>query len=139
MIRDYLKWHELKSKIEFKQNSPLFREREVWWCSLGSNLGVETDGKNDLFERPILVLKKFNREMLIGLPMTSKKKEGKYYFPFFLHGKESSVILSQVRSLSSKRLIRRLGKISNKHFSDLEQAFTNVLQRNGSLAGASSA
>ncbi len=30
------------------------------WCSIGINVGDEEDGKNELYERPVLVIKKFN-------------------------------------------------------------------------------
>lgn len=117
--KDFQKWHSLKSEIENNHLAPLFGQQEVWWCSLGSNVGVESDGKNDLFERPILIYRKFNKEMFWGLPMTSKKKEGKFYFTFPLHKTERTVMLSQMRILSAKRLIRRLGKISDSLFIQL--------------------
>ena len=120
MIRKFRKWHELKSNIENKTWLPLFREQEIWWCSLGANIGVEEDGKNTLYERPILILRKFNKEMLWALPMTSKKKEGKFYSSFPMHEQDRTVILSQLRVLSSKRLIRRIGKISDNQFSTLK-------------------
>ncbi|MEK7480565.1 MAG: type II toxin-antitoxin system PemK/MazF family toxin [Patescibacteria group bacterium] len=140
MERDYQKWHVLKSEIDCKNQSPLFRDQEIWWCSLGANVGVEEDGKNELFERPILILRKFNREMFWALPMTSRKKEGKFYCSFAFHNTERTAILSQLRTLSSKRLIRRVGKISDKQFDALRETITTLLtKRNGPLAGSSSA
>ncbi|MBU0661405.1 hypothetical protein KKG22_04495 [Patescibacteria group bacterium] len=56
------KW--LKKKLHFhtkkEKNPKFFREREVWWASLGKNIGYEMDGKNDLFEIPILILKGYS-------------------------------------------------------------------------------
>ena len=47
MQKDFDKWNSLK-KIFEKENRELFAHpREVWWCSLGVNLGAEIDGKND--------------------------------------------------------------------------------------------
>jgi hypothetical protein len=86
MEKDFWKWHSLKSEIEKQIPSPLFYEREIWWCSVGANVGAEEDGKNDPFERPVLVLRKFNRDMFWGIPITSKEKYGEYYYPFSLHG-----------------------------------------------------
>lgn len=128
MEKDFQKWHALKSKIDAEHKSPLFREQEIWWCSLGANVGFEEDGKNELFERPVLILRKFNKELFLGLPMTSKKKEGKYYYPVHLHDIERSAILSQIRVLSGKRLIRRLGKLSDKQFTGLENAFILLIK-----------
>lgn len=119
MQKDFQTWHALKSDIEAYTHAPLFGQQEIWWCSLGANVGVEADGKNILFERPILILRKFNKHMLWALPMTSKKKEGKFYYSFPLHDIERTVMLSQLRVLSAKRLIRRLGKISDNLFEQL--------------------
>jgi len=33
----------------------------IWRCSLGVNLGVEADGKEEHFRRPVLILKAFNK------------------------------------------------------------------------------
>jgi mRNA-degrading endonuclease toxin of MazEF toxin-antitoxin module len=116
MEKDFWKWHDLKTKIERKDRSPLFHEAEIWWSSLGANVGVEEDGKNDLFERPILIFHKFNKDMFCGLPMSSVKKSGKYDYSIFVHGYERTILLSQIRTLSAKRLIRRAGKLQRKKF-----------------------
>ena|ERR1700722_17663144 len=116
MEKDFTEWHTMKTLIERDNQSPLFREGEIWWSSLGANIGVEEDGKNQLFERPVLIFRKFNNDMLWGLPMTSTKKSGKYYYPISFHGQEGTILLSQMRILSAKRLIRRAGKLRKKKF-----------------------
>ncbi|MFH1145912.1 MAG: hypothetical protein V1707_03050 [bacterium] len=61
-MKDFFSWHEEKEKLEeIGYDTLLFREGEVWWCSIGLNLGHEQDGKNVFFERPVLVVKKFNK------------------------------------------------------------------------------
>lgn len=124
MQKDFSQWHKLKTQIEHDHLSPLFREREIWWCSLGANVGVEEDGKNDRFERPVLVLRKFNREMLWVLPLSTKLKEGPYYATVTLHGGARTVLLSQHRTISAKRLIRRLAKLSETEFTVVVGAVT---------------
>src|ERR1043165_6943987 len=113
MAKDYKNWYILKSHLESERTTSIFNQQEVWWCSLGANIGVEMDGKNRLFERPVLVLHKFNRHMFWGLPLTSKQKTGRFYHTFVLHGKEEFINFAQLRLLSSKRLIRRMGKVSD--------------------------
>jgi len=135
MNKDFQKWHTLKSEIDAKHKSPLFRKQEIWWCSLGANVGFEEDGKNELFERPVLVFRKFNKELFLGLPMTSKKKEGKYYCAINLHDIGRSAILSQIRVLSGKRLIRRLGKLSDKQFFALENSFILIIKETDPFRG----
>ena len=58
-----------------KRKFPTIRQREIWWCSISINIGVEEDGKNNLYERPILVVRKFNRRHFMGVPLTTKIKE----------------------------------------------------------------
>lgn len=128
MKRDFRKWHYLKENIDNQYPEKLFREREIWWCSLGANVGFEQDGKHNYFERPILVSRKFNKGMFWGLPLTSKPKQGFYYFSFSWKGGMATVLLSQLRVLSSKRLIRRVGKINSKTFFDIRNKVIELLE-----------
>ena len=93
-----------------------FYERDIWWCALGSNIGSEQDGKNDLFERPVVVFKKYNKDQLLILPITSSEKESRYRIPIKSIGTGSSVIISQMRTISSKRLLRKIGMVSIKEY-----------------------
>lgn len=47
---------------------------------MGVNIGYEEDGKNEKFERPVLILKKFNQYLILVVPLSSKIKNNKYYF-----------------------------------------------------------
>ena len=130
MKKDFKKWHALKSEIDTHQRTLLYHEQEIWWCSLGANVGVETDGKSDLFERPVIIFRRFNEDMFWGLPMTSQSKIKKpFYSAITFHDHEQIVILSQIRVLSSKRLIRRLGKLSDNQFAILEKSFEEFLKQ----------
>ena len=129
MEKDFQKWHVLKSKIHYEHPAPEFREREVWWCSLGANIGVEEDGKNDTFERPILVIRKFNKEMFFGIPLTSRSKESIYHVPFVLHDRTSTALLSQLRLSSAKRLIRRIGRVGKKQFGEIQEKIANLIKK----------
>jgi mRNA interferase MazF len=51
---------------------PLFKERDIWWVSIGVNVGFEEDGKHEKFLRPVLILKKFNKELFLGIPNSDK-------------------------------------------------------------------
>ena len=136
MKRDFQKWHELKSDIDEQDRLLLFRSQEIWWCSLGANVGVETDGKNELFQRPILVWRKFNRDMFWGLPITSQEKDERpFYFRITIHKQTYTIVLSQLRVLSTKRLIRRLGKLSDAQFILLEKGMFKFLQKTDPLRG----
>lgn len=67
--------------------------------------------------------------------MTSKKKEGRFYYSFLMHDIERSAILSQLRVLSGKRLIRRLGKVSDKQFALVENAIIALINETDPFRG----
>ena len=127
-IKDFKNWLNLKTKIDKSGKEKLFHESEIWWCSIGVNVGYEEDGKNTYFERPILVFRKFNKGMFWGIPLTSKTKNGKFYTTFDFKDRKSTIILSQLRILSSKRLIRRMGKINNETFKVVESNIIKLIK-----------
>jgi len=133
MGKDFNKWNALKMKIDDGSSKKQFKEREIWWTSIGLNIGFEQDGKNDQFHRPVLVLKKFNADMFFGVALTSKDKEGFYYsnFEFIKRGDKeytkSAAILSQVRLFSSKRLIRRIVKLNETTYDKIQLDVIKVL------------
>lgn len=123
-------WHKIKIAIQLTtdQGNLYFREKEIWWASIGSNLGHEEDGKNQKFERPVLILKKFNEHLILIVPLTSKVKEhSKYYFKFKLNNRASSVIISQIRIISSKRLIRKIDNLNNRNFYQIKRLVKGLI------------
>lgn len=52
-------WFSLKLTLCSKKSNAIFKQQELWWCSLGANLGEEIFGKGEKFTRPILIFKKF--------------------------------------------------------------------------------
>ena len=67
MNKDFEAWSKLKITLDCEHNAPVFNEREVWWCCIGVNIGDESNGKNRLHNRPVLVLRKFNKNLLSNL------------------------------------------------------------------------
>ena len=45
MKKDFDSWNE-KKKILNNNDVSFYHEREVWWCSLGVNVGYEQNGKS---------------------------------------------------------------------------------------------
>ena len=121
MIKDFDQWNTIKKKIDEKKidRDLFFYEREVWWCSLGLNVGVESDGKNQHFERPILIIKKFNSEMLWVVPLTSRERTGDHYHKITHDSGVSWICLSQIRTISTKRLLRKIGMVGEREFSEV--------------------
>jgi mRNA interferase MazF len=69
MEKDFDRWNKKKKTLHQTHFTHFVHEREVWWCALGANVGVEADGKHDNFERPVLVLRKFNRDAVLVVPL----------------------------------------------------------------------
>lgn len=122
---DYDNWNELKKILSENEEKIYFSKGEIWFISVGKNLGDEEDGKNQKFERPVLIIRKFNNNIFLGIPLTSKEKIGKYYF--FLKSLSSSAILSQIRLFDSKRLIRKIGKIDSKELLDIKNKVREII------------
>ena len=117
MQKDFDRWNYKKKFLEDHAHAHLpFHEREIWWCSLGLNLGDEQDGKNEYFERPVLVFRKFNDRLAWVIPLTSRLKKGIYYHTLTYGGRDSILILSQLRLVSVKRFRRFVRKVSLDHF-----------------------
>jgi mRNA interferase MazF len=117
-IKEFDQWNKKKKQADGKEidRNLFLHEREVWWCSVGVNVGVEIDGKNNDFERPVLLIKKFNGLMFWGIPLTSKAKENPYILRVVQSRGVSYANLSQLRLFSSKRILRKVGVISEKSF-----------------------
>lgn len=133
-MKDFVKWNSIKTKIEVKnEETYYFSEREIWWSSIGLNVGHEQDGKNQLYERPVLILKKFNSKILWVLPMSTKIKEGKYYYQIQHANITYSALLSQLKLMSSKRLIRQIKqikKISLEDFRNIKVKLSEMILEN---------
>jgi len=128
MIKDFDLWNDKKKALESLGPASLdFHEREVWWCSMGLNLGDEEDGKNELFERPVIIIKKFNHKVAWIVPMTSKQKFGPYYAIIEHEGILFSAILSQMKLMSIKRFRRFVRKVSRQEWLDIKLKLINLL------------
>jgi len=120
MIQKYFKdfdgWNRKKKKVNNAIPIKEFSEKEIWWASLGVNVGREIDGKHHNYERPILVLRKFNSETLWALPLTSTLKEGTYFYDLMIKETIRTLPLLQLRMISSKRLLRKIERIPDTEF-----------------------
>lgn len=122
--KDFDSWNTLKKSLHSQLFSGGVHEGEIWWCSIGVNIGSEQDGKNDLFERPALVLKKFNNEILWTVPLSSKIKTN----PYSLVLKDESVLLSQLRLVSTRRLSRMIKRIAPDELERIRDRLIELLK-----------
>jgi len=88
----YDKWNSLKQKLERKKQLQ-FNEREVLFISMGQNIGFEQYGKGEEFLRPVVVVKKFNKHLFLGIPLSSKIKDGFFFHTLSFKGRNNSALL----------------------------------------------
>lgn len=130
-MKDFDSWNEVKKLQEIKDRSacPIFiKEREIWWLSLGLNIGDEEDGKGKFFERPILVIRKFNNKLFWGCALSTKIKDNnRYYITVSTKNGLRSVIISQLRLHDTKRLRDKLDRLNINDFDKVKTAIKGLL------------
>lgn len=130
MSKDFSKWHKVKSRIDDLDSSSLyFKERDIWWCHIGENVGFEQDGKGKEFVRPVLVFKKINRDTCLVIPLSLKVRRGNFYF-FLLS--ESNIVrtasLAQMKMIDVKRLKYKLDSISQVEFNFIKEKIIALIR-----------
>jgi len=131
MKKDYKKWHNKKEILNDRKDidTIFFREKEVWWVALGANIGFEQDGKGEEFRRPILILKKFNKFVVLAVPLTTRIKKHKYYVSCDLTEDKlpRMAIISQIRLIDTRRFIDKLGVAGDNSFTQIKNAIKAML------------
>ena len=128
MKKDFDAWNEKKKKIHNESSGPFSHKREVWWCSLGVNVGFEQDGTGENYERPVLILRGFNEYVSLVLPLTSSTKKNKYHVLVGeIQGRKAFAIISQIRFIDSKRLINKVGVVNKEIFENIRKIVKDLL------------
>jgi mRNA interferase MazF len=122
--RDYHDWNLRKQKLENQHEIPEFSERDVWYASVGTNIGNEIDGKNKYYERPVVVLRKYDKNLFFGVPLTSRRYTNNWYHKL---RNGSYAVLIQCRIFSSKRLQRRKGRLTSGEFNQLRLRLLDII------------
>jgi len=128
-MKNFKEWNNRKSKIHTDRSRVFFGEREIWFCYLGANIGFEQDGRGHDFLRPVLIVKKFNKEIFWAISLTKAKKNNQeHYFKFIFKNQQLSLaILSQLRIIDAKRLKYKTGVMSKKDFTALKTKIRQFL------------
>ncbi|MDQ7045241.1 MAG: type II toxin-antitoxin system PemK/MazF family toxin [Sulfurimonas sp.] len=119
-------WNKKKQKLEI-QEPVQFSEREILFISMGKNIGYEQYGKGEDFLRPVVVIKKFNKHLFLGIPLSSKLKNGYFFHNITFKNRINSALLLQSRSFDSKRIKYRLAKLSENEFNKLLEKYCDVV------------
>ena len=124
VLKIFIDWTKLKVTIHLSEREVYPKVREIWWTSVGQNIGVEINGKNENFERPVLVIKVFNSLSVLVAPISSKVNEDKNCIKFTnIDGEENIINMSQIRSMSTKRFMRKVGDLKVEDFEKVKDLF----------------
>lgn len=128
-MKNFKDWFTEKNDLHENKVRAFFHEREVWFASVGVNIGFEQDGKHEKFLRPVVVVKKFNNEVCWGIPTTKKNKKGAHYFSFeYKEGEFTTAILSQLRLIDTKRLDYKIGSMKGSDFKEMKKRLITFLK-----------
>jgi mRNA interferase MazF len=128
MQKDFDAWNRKKIVVNNTGHAPFFHEREIWFCFVGANVGFEQDGQGCDFQRPVVIIKKFNNEICWAVPLSKTKRRGKYYFDFSFSNDITSVaILSQIKLIDAHRLSRKIGDMDEVDFQILIEKLKALL------------
>lgn len=121
-------WSSVKQITEDNNKKVYFKERDIFWLKVGENIGYEQNGKGDKFQRPVLVLKRYSDDMFLGVPLSTTPRDGSFFYQFsFIDGEISTALLVQHRLFSSKRFIKKIGKINKNDFEELKQKLFRLI------------
>lgn len=128
MCKEFDKWNNIKIDLHNKTNKIVTpKDREIYWASIGVNIGFEQDGKGEILSRPVLIVKKYSKNMFFGIPLSTKIKKGSFFFEFELNDKKSNALLVQGRLYDTKRLENRIGMINKNDFLNLKIKLKELL------------
>lgn len=125
--KQFMEWIELKEKLHYRAHKPpLVSERDIWWISVGENVGSEINGKNDLFSRPAIIFRKLAHGFYFVIPTTTQSKTGSWFVPFEHRGRRMVACLHQVRTIDYRRLSSRLGTMDTNDFQRIQDGFAKL-------------
>lgn len=125
-IKLFDQWNSVKKSLQQNDRVRFFKQRQIWWCSIGQNLGSESYGKGKTFTRPVLIFKKLSGELFLGVPVTSKIKSGSWYVAIRHKGQDITMLLNQTRIYDKKRLVDRFGEVDDADFAKIKTGFQNL-------------
>ncbi len=128
-IKRFLEWIGVKENLHKKQHKPPHvSEGEIWWASVGENIGWEMNGKSKLFTRPVIIYKKLASGFYFVIPLTSKDKKGSWFVNFKLSKRAHTACLHQARAIDYRRLFSKFGELDSNDFTEIKRSFKDLYQ-----------
>jgi len=123
-VNRFLEWIGLKQKLhQGTQAPPLVSTGDIWWASIGENVGSEINGKSRLFSRPVIIFKKLAHGFYFAIPTTTKSKVGSWFVPLRQADRDMVASLHQARAIDHRRLSTKLGQLDDSDFDRVREGF----------------
>jgi mRNA interferase MazF len=128
MVKEFDNWNSKKKEINENGENKYYHPRDIWWCKLGLNIGFEQDGKDEEFQRPVLIIFGFGKNTCIVVPLTTSDQIHKYRIPIGLvDGKEAKAIISQIKVVDTKRFVEKIDVLDKAIFSTIIKFIKDLL------------
>ena len=126
--KDFDTWNTKKKLVESSQLNISCKAGSVWWCSLGLNIGKEDDGKNENFERPVLIVKTLSRDTCLCIPLTSSGNSHPLRIVLPSISQDTRALISQVKTISIKRLLREITMITLEELQTVKKSLHDLIR-----------
>jgi len=132
-VKEFNSWNLEKQKLHFSEEVKRYpKERDIWYIKMWINIWVEENWKWD-FLRPVLVIKKI-WILVFCIALSTQYKENIFYKELntctFYDKKyekdKSMIILSQWKTLDTKRFVKQIWYISKQEFIELKKLLKNM-------------
>jgi mRNA-degrading endonuclease toxin of MazEF toxin-antitoxin module len=128
MTKEFTQWNTQKEHIHTEGVRKFYHVREIWWCSLGVNVGYEQDGSGEEYRRPVLILKGLSQDTCLIIPLTTSTQKH-FLRPSIgtVGGKEAHALLSQIRVIDTRRLVRKIEYLDIEMFEIIRKTARDML------------
>lgn len=124
-------WADQVRQLNDKKDAILFSgPREVWHCYFGVNIGHEQNGDESTFLRPAVIMQQFGRHMLWVVPLSTKTPiNSQHHHLFEYKGIQYSALVTQQRSIDSRRLARKLYTLDPANYYQIQVRVARMMLR----------
>ncbi len=126
-MKDFDKWNSKKKKIDAFSDFQHPKEKEIWWCRIGLNVGTEVYGKGEEYTRPVLVVNAESSENCIIVPLTSKLKNKKYSCIIkTIDDKLHSALVFQIKNADKRRFKEKIYSLADDEYAKVKECFDKL-------------
>ena len=126
-MKRFPQWIGLKEQLHnIGHKPPLVSQGDIWWASIGENVGSEVNGKSKLFSRPVIIFKKLAHGFYFVIPTTTQIRGGSWYVKFRQQERDMVACLHQARAIDYRRLSSKLGTLDDEDLGRIKKGFSSL-------------